>query len=174
MDGVVRSGATHINQAPITGESVPVVKTPGAEVYAGSINGEGVLEVTVTHRAGDTTISRMIRLVQEAQDRRAPVQRMIDRFAGWYTPAVVAIAALAAIIPPLLFGQPFWNPSPDETGWLALPQPDAAGDCVPLCTRHQHAGECGQRVERCSARWCVDQRRSGAGDTWSRACRCLR
>ncbi len=118
MDGVVRTGVSHVNQAPITGESVPVVKTPGADVYAGSVNGEGVLEVTVTHRAGDTTISRMIRLVQEAQDRRAPVQRMIDRFAGWYTPAVVAIAALAAIIPPLLFGQSFWNPSPDETGWL--------------------------------------------------------
>jgi Cd2+/Zn2+-exporting ATPase len=118
MDGVVRTGVSHVNQAPITGESVPVVKTPGAEVYAGSVNGEGVLEVTVTHRAGDTTISRLIRLVQEAQDRRAPVQRLIDRFAGWYTPAVVAMAALAAIIPPLLFGQPFWNPSPDETGWL--------------------------------------------------------
>ncbi len=118
MDGVVRSGATHINQAPITGESVPVVKTPGAEVYAGSINGEGVIEVIVTHLASDNTISRMIRLVQEAQDRRAPVQRLIDRFAGWYTPAVVAIAALTAVIPPLLFGQPFWNPSPDETGWL--------------------------------------------------------
>ncbi|MCL6542559.1 MAG: cation-translocating P-type ATPase [Roseiflexus sp.] len=118
MDGVVRSGATHINQAPITGESVPVVKTPGAEVYAGSINGEGVIEVIVTHLASDNTISRMIRLVQEAQDRRAPVQRLIDRFAGWYTPAVVAIAALIAVIPPLLFGQPFWNPSPDEFGWF--------------------------------------------------------
>jgi Cd2+/Zn2+-exporting ATPase len=118
MDGIVRSGATHINQAPITGESVPVAKTPGAEVYAGSINGEGVIEVIVTHLASDNTISRMIRLVQEAQDRRAPVQRLIDRFAGWYTPAVVAIAALIAVIPPLLFGQPFWNPSPDEFGWF--------------------------------------------------------
>jgi Cd2+/Zn2+-exporting ATPase len=118
MDGIVRSGATHINQAPITGESVPVAKTPGAEVYAGSINGEGVIEVIVTHLASDNTISRMIRLMQEAQDRRAPVQRLIDRFAGWYTPAVVAIAALIAVIPPLLFGQPFWNPSPDEFGWF--------------------------------------------------------
>lgn len=118
MDGVVRSGATHVNQAPITGESVPVAKTPGANVYAGSINGEGVIEVIVTHPASETTISRMIRLVQEAQDRRAPVQRMIDRFASWYTPAVVGIAALTATVPPLLFGQPFWNPSPDETGWL--------------------------------------------------------
>lgn len=118
MDGVVRSGATHVNQAPITGESVPVAKTPGANVYAGSINGEGVIEVIVTHLASETTISRMIRLVQEAQDRRAPVQRMIDRFASWYTPAVVGIAALTATVPPLLFGQPFWNPSPDETGWL--------------------------------------------------------
>jgi Cd2+/Zn2+-exporting ATPase len=118
IDGIVRAGVSHVNQAPITGESVPVVKTPGAEVYAGSVNGEGALEVTVTHRAGDTTISRMIRLVQEAQDRRAPVQRLIDRFAGWYTPAVVAIAALTAVIPPLLSGQPFWNPSPDEFGWF--------------------------------------------------------
>lgn len=118
MDGVVRSGATHVNQAPITGESVPVAKTPGAEVYAGSINGEGAIEVIVTHPASENTISRMIRLVQEAQDRRAPVQRMIDRFAGWYTPAVVGIAALTAAVPPLLFGQPFWNPSPDETGWF--------------------------------------------------------
>ncbi|GIW01268.1 MAG: ATPase P [Roseiflexus sp.] len=118
MDGVVRSGATHVDQAPITGESVPVVKTPGAHVYAGSINGEGVMEVVVTHPASENTISRMIRLVQEAQDRRAPVQRMIDRFAGWYTPAVVGIAALMATVPPLLFGQPFWNPSPDETGWF--------------------------------------------------------
>lgn len=118
MDGVVRSGATHVNQAPITGESVPVAKTPGAEVYAGSINGEGAIEVVVTHLASENTISRMIRLVQQAQDRRAPVQRLIDRFAGWYTPAVVGIAALTATVPPLLFGQPFWNPSSDETGWF--------------------------------------------------------
>lgn len=118
MDGIVRAGVSHVNQAPITGESVPVIKTLGAEVYAGSVNGEGVLEVTVTHQANDNTISRLIRLVQEAQDRRAPVQRLIDRFAAWYTPAVVAIAALTAVIPPLLFGQPFWNPLPDETGWL--------------------------------------------------------
>ncbi|MCS6940787.1 MAG: heavy metal translocating P-type ATPase, partial [Roseiflexus sp.] len=118
MDGVVRSGATHVNQAPITGESVPVAKTPGAEVYAGSINGEGAIEIVVTHPASENTISRMIRLVQEAQDRRAPVQRMIDRFASWYTPVVVGVAALTATVPPLLFGQPFWNPSPDETGWF--------------------------------------------------------
>ncbi|MGQ9829681.1 MAG: heavy metal translocating P-type ATPase [Roseiflexus sp.] len=118
MDGIVRAGVSHVNQAPITGESVPVVKMPGAEVYAGSVNGEGALEVTVTHPASNNTISRMIRLVQEAQDRRAPVQRLIDHFASWYTPAVVVIAVLIAVIPPLLFGQPFWNPSPDETGWL--------------------------------------------------------
>ncbi|MFQ3633197.1 heavy metal translocating P-type ATPase [Roseiflexus sp.] len=118
MDGIVRSGATHVNQAPITGESMPVAKTPGMDVYAGSINGEGAIEVLVTRPASENTINRMIRLVQEAQDRRAPVQRMIDRFARWYTPAVVGIAALTAVIPPLLFGQPFWNPAPDETGWF--------------------------------------------------------
>lgn len=118
MDGAVRAGVSHVNQAPITGESVPVEKGPGAEVFAGSINGEGVLEITVSRPAAENTISRMIRLVQEAQERRAPVQRLVDRFARWYTPAVVIIAALTAIIPPLFFGQPFWNPAPDEFGWL--------------------------------------------------------
>ncbi|HMQ34018.1 MAG TPA: heavy metal translocating P-type ATPase, partial [Chloroflexaceae bacterium] len=118
MDGAVRAGASSVNQAPITGESMLVEKGPGAEVFAGSINGEGSLEVTVTHLAADTTIARMIRLVEQAQERRAPVQRIVDRFARVYTPAVVALALLVAAAPPLLLGLPFWNPSPDEFGWL--------------------------------------------------------
>jgi Cd2+/Zn2+-exporting ATPase len=118
MDGQVRRGLSSVNQAPITGESMPVEKMVGAIVFAGSINGEGVLEVTVTHLAADNTISRMIRLVEEAQERRAPVQRVVDRFARYYTPVVVAMAVLVATLPPLLWGAPFWNPDPQTQGWL--------------------------------------------------------
>jgi Cd2+/Zn2+-exporting ATPase len=107
-----------INQAPITGESALIEKTPGAEVFAGSINGEGSLELEVIRPAAESTISRMIRLVEEAQERRAPVQRLVDRFAKYYTPLVVLVALLTTTIPPLFFGQPFWNPAPTEFGWL--------------------------------------------------------
>ncbi|MBC7250615.1 MAG: cadmium-translocating P-type ATPase [Anaerolineae bacterium] len=114
VDGVVRAGESAVDQAPITGESVPVEKKPGDEVFAGTINTTGSLEVEVTRLAADNTLSRMIALVREAQSRQAPVQRFIDRFARIYTPAVAVIAALVAIIPPLFFGQPFWG----ERGWL--------------------------------------------------------
>ncbi|NTV62805.1 MAG: heavy metal translocating P-type ATPase, partial [Oscillochloris sp.] len=118
MDGEVRAGLSVVNQAPITGESRLIEKEPGAEVFAGSINGEGSLEIVVTHLAADTTIARMIRLVEEAQESRAPVQRFIDQFARYYTPTVVILAFLVAVVPPLLFGQPFWNPAPTIFGWL--------------------------------------------------------
>jgi Cd2+/Zn2+-exporting ATPase len=118
MDGTVRSGASAVNQAPITGESRLIEKVVGDEIFAGSVNGEGALEITVTHLAADNTISRMIKLVEDAQERRAPVQRRVDQFARWYTPAVVILAALVAIIPPALLGQPFWNPAPDQFGWF--------------------------------------------------------
>ncbi|NJO06788.1 MAG: cation-translocating P-type ATPase [Chloroflexaceae bacterium] len=118
MDGRVVAGASSVNQAPITGESRLIEKQHGDEVFASSINGEGALEVEVTHRAADNTISRLIRMVAEAQEQRAPTQRFIDRFAQYYTPAVVALALLVASVPPLLFGQPFWNPADGSTGWL--------------------------------------------------------
>ncbi|RRR73630.1 MAG: heavy metal translocating P-type ATPase, partial [Candidatus Viridilinea halotolerans] len=118
MDGTVRAGYSSINQAPITGESRLIEKEPGAEVFAGSINGEGCLELTVTQLAQDNTIARMVRLVAEAQERRAPVQRFVNQFAKYYTPAVVLLALLVATLPPLLFGQPFWNPAPDTFGWF--------------------------------------------------------
>jgi Zn2+/Cd2+-exporting ATPase len=117
MDGIVRQGRSAIDQAPITGESLPVDKGAGAEVFAGTINGNGALEVEVTHLSADNTVSRMIQLVEEAQAQKAPTQRWIDRFARIYTPAVVALAAGVAIIPPLLFGQPFLNTA-NTTGWL--------------------------------------------------------
>ena len=118
MDGRVLAGESAVDQSPITGESRPVDKVPGDEVYAGSVNGPGALEIEITHLAADNTISRMIALVSEAQDRRAPAQRFVDRFARVYTPAVIAVALLVAVVPPLFFDAPFWNPAPDVQGWL--------------------------------------------------------
>jgi Zn2+/Cd2+-exporting ATPase len=122
MDGVVRSGASAVNQAPITGESVPVEKQVGNDVFAGSINGAGALEIEVTRLAADNTISRIIHMVEEAQAQKAPSQRWVDTFARYYTPAVVGLAVLVAVVPPLLFGQPFLDPTgsaADGThGWL--------------------------------------------------------
>ncbi|MBX3011619.1 MAG: heavy metal translocating P-type ATPase [Caldilineaceae bacterium] len=118
MDGRVITGYSAVNQAAITGESMPLDKQPGDDLFAGSINGEGVLELEVTHIAADNTISRMIRLVEEAQEQRAPVQRFVDLFARYYTPAVVVLAALVATLPPLLWQQPFWNPDPETFGWF--------------------------------------------------------
>jgi len=114
VDGVVRAGESEVDQAPITGESVPVPKKPGDEVFAGTINTSGALEVEVTRLAADNTLSRMVALVREAQSRRAPVQRLLDRFARVYTPAVAGAALLVAVVPPLLFDQPFWGVG----GWL--------------------------------------------------------
>lgn len=118
MDGVVRAGQSAVNQAPITGESRLIDKDLDSPVFASSINGDGVLEIKVTHIAADNTIARLIKMVEEAQEKRAPVQRVVDQFAKYYTPAVVLIAILVAILPPLFFGQSFWNPSVTETGWL--------------------------------------------------------
>ncbi len=118
MDGRVLAGDSSVNQAPITGESRLIERTAGDTVFAGSINGAGALEIEVTHRAEDNTISRLIRMVEEAQEQRAPTQRFIDRFAQYYTPAVVVLALLVATLPPLLFGQPFWNPNADTFGWF--------------------------------------------------------
>ena len=118
MDGRVVKGASAVNQAPITGESRLIDKEVGSEVFASSINGEGALEIEVTRLAADNTISRLIKMVEEAQEKRAPVQRFVDQFAKYYTPAVVVFALLVAIIPPLLFSQPFFNPDPETFGWL--------------------------------------------------------
>ena len=114
MDGQVRKGTSQLNQAPITGESMPVEKQMGDSVFAGSINGEGVLEVVVTRLAKDNTLARIIKMVEEAQEKRAPAQKFVDRFAKYYTPVVVVLAMLVAALPPLILGASFWG----EQGWL--------------------------------------------------------
>ncbi len=118
MDGRLLKGETQVSQAAITGESMPVPKRAGEDVYAGSINGDGAIEVEITRLAKDNTISRIIKMVEEAQEQRAPAQKLVDRFARIYTPLVVVMAALVAFVPPVLFGAPFWNPSANEQGWL--------------------------------------------------------
>lgn len=104
LDGEVLAGRSAINQAPITGESVPVEKKKGDAVFAGTINGEGALEIRVTKAAGDTTLARIIRLVREAQEQKAPSQRFVDAFARYYTPGVTLGAVLIFVVPPLFFG----------------------------------------------------------------------
>ncbi|MGJ3237287.1 MAG: heavy metal translocating P-type ATPase [Anaerolineae bacterium] len=117
MDGVVTAGHSAVNQAALTGESLPISKTEGTEVFAGSINGNGALTVRVTASAQDNTLSRIVQMVSEAQGRQAPSQRMIDQFAQYYTPAVVIFALLIAVVPPLFFGQAFIAPEASD-GWL--------------------------------------------------------
>lgn len=108
MDGVVIKGHSAVNQAAITGESVPIEKQNKDEIFAGTLNGEGILEVEVTKHVNDTTIAKIIHLVEEAQGERAPAQAFVDNFAKYYTPSIMAISALIIIIPPLFFGGD-WN-----------------------------------------------------------------
>jgi len=104
LDGVVTKGTTSVNQAPITGESVPVHKGPGEEVFAGTVNNEGAFEFKVTRAVNDTTLARIIHMVEEAQSRRAPSERWVERFARYYTPGMMFLAILIAVVPPWVQG----------------------------------------------------------------------
>ena len=102
IDGRVTRGASAVDQSPITGESVPVEKEPGSDVFAGTVNGEGVLEVEVTKLAKDTTLSRVVEMVEDAQTQKSPTQRFVERFERLFVPTVLASVALVAIVPPAI------------------------------------------------------------------------
>ena len=110
-DGLVLEGDGAVDEAPVSGESAPVAKTAGDTVFAGTVNGAAVLRVRVTAAASDNTIARIVALVEEAQEQRAPTERLIDRFARWYTPTVMGVALLVAVLPPLFFDG-------DWHGWI--------------------------------------------------------
>lgn len=107
MDGLIISGQSAVNQATITGESLPVEKTIGDSVYAGTVNEHGALEIEVTRIAADSTLAKIMHLVEEAQSQKAPSQQFVDVFAKYYTPIVLLAAAGIMLIPWLLFAQPF-------------------------------------------------------------------
>jgi Cd2+/Zn2+-exporting ATPase len=106
-DGIVSEGLSAVDESPITGESLPVDKSPGDPVYAGTINREGYLRLRVERRTAESTLARIVRLVEAAEGRRTQAERFVDRFARWYTPAVTIGALLVVLVPPLLFGAPF-------------------------------------------------------------------
>lgn len=104
LDGRVIKGASAVNQAPITGESVPVDKTIDSEVFAGTVNGDGVIEVESTRLAENTTLAQIVRMVGDAQSKRSPSEQWVEKFARYYTPLVMVLALLVLLFPPLLFG----------------------------------------------------------------------
>jgi Cd2+/Zn2+-exporting ATPase len=106
-DGDILSGSTAVDGAPVTGESVPHRKEQGAQVYAGTINLESAIRVRVSAAAADNTIARVVRLVEEAQEAKAPTERFIDRFSRRYTPGILVVAALVGVLPPLAMGEPW-------------------------------------------------------------------
>lgn len=107
LDGIVINGESSINQAAITGESMPVHKKTGDSVYAGTLNEHGYIEIITTKRSEDTVVSKIVRLVEEAERKKSPTEKFVDKFARYYTPAVIFLAAGVATVPSLVFGQPF-------------------------------------------------------------------
>ncbi len=118
LDGRILNGNSSINQASVTGESMPVDRGAGDEVLAGTVNGSGALTIEVLRPAGLSTVTRIAQMVERALAARTPAERFIDRFARWYTPLVVVLAALLVAIPVLVFGQPFLDLADGTRGWL--------------------------------------------------------
>lgn len=133
-DGRIVEGASAVDEAPVTGESIPRRRSPGDDVFAGTINTDAVLKVKVTAAAADNTIARVVRLVEEAQESKAPTERFIDSFSRWYTPGVLVVGALIAVLPPLLFGQPWseWIRRPERQLRALLGEFAGQHDCNDL------------------------------------------
>ncbi|MFO0903693.1 MAG: cation-translocating P-type ATPase [Pirellulales bacterium] len=105
LDGTVLAGTSYVNQAPITGESIPVSKQVGDSVFAGTVNGNGALDIETTKVADDTTVAHIVRMVEESQTRRSPTEQWVERFALYYTPVVMALALVVFVVPPAILGQ---------------------------------------------------------------------
>jgi Cd2+/Zn2+-exporting ATPase len=118
MDGTIVEGVSSVNESPVTGENMPVVRKVGDAVLSGTVNGEAALTIRVSRVAEEGTIARIARLVEQAQAQRSPAERFIDRFARWYTPAVVAVALLVVLVPVVLLGQPLLGADAGARGWL--------------------------------------------------------
>jgi len=131
-DGVVIEGRSSVDQSPVTGESIPVEKVEGDTVFAGSINQEGALEVRATKTFSDNTISRIIRMVEEAQERKGRSQRFIERFGARYSPAVLLIGVLIAVVPPLAFGAPWVRWITRATVFIVAAAPCALVISIPI------------------------------------------
>ena len=142
MGGVV-SGRTSVDQKAITGESVPVPEGVGDPVFAGTVNGDGGIEVETTRPADDSLVSRIVTQVRAAQAGRAPIVQSVERFAAYYTPVVVLLALLVMVVPPLWLG--YQGAAVGERGleYLDLARAGAAGDCLPVCACDRHAGGAG-------------------------------
>ena len=131
VDGVVREGASAVDQAPITGESTPIDKVVDDGVFAGTLNVQGLLVIETTTAPGDTTLDRIAKLVAEAQGRKSPSERWVDSFARWYTPAVIVAAVLVAAVPPF-FGVAFSTSFYDALALLILACPCALVISTPV------------------------------------------
>ncbi len=133
-DGVVIKGRSSVDQSPVTGESIPVEKSVGDMVFAGSINQEGALEVRATKTFAENTINRIIEMVEEAQERKGQSQKFIERFGARYSPAVLGIGILIALIPPLVFGAPWAVWATRATVFIVAAAPCALVISVPITT----------------------------------------
>ncbi len=161
-DALVIEGESAVNQAPITGESVPVDKRPNDVLFAGTMNGPGSLIAEVTKPAKDNTLSKIIRLVEEAQTTKSPTQQLADRFERWYVPFVLAATALLIVVPPLLHITPHQQNGALWTGWLyqALAFLTAASPCA-LAIGTPAAVLSG--IGRAAQRGCAHQGRGASG-----------